>query len=111
MGLYVPGPYSTMMASDSPVDMADEHTDLRSMTGLMLALDAGESIETPQTVAGEFPGSKARAMGGALELVEQLEEAGYSAEREYVGVSFENPDAPKGYASTLHRIDVHISEE
>ena len=58
--------------------------------------------DEPRTLQGEFAGSKTRAMGHALEVVEMAAENDLDAEREYIG---EMDDFD------LHRIDIHIEKE
>jgi len=46
--------------------------------------DALEDLQEPRTIRLAFPSPEKLAMGGALKYVEDLEELGISAEREYV---------------------------
>jgi len=46
--------------------------------------DALRDLQEPRTIRLAFPGGRTLAMGGALKYVEDLEELGVSAEREYV---------------------------
>lgn len=63
---------------------------------------ARERLAEPRTLPMKFPGNRTRAMGHALVIIEDLEELGISAEREYHGVVLENE------AGTLHRIDISV---
>jgi hypothetical protein len=62
-----------------------------------------ERLHESRTVEKEFPGTRERAMGHALELIDDFHELGIDAELKYGGVSLETDEV------TLHRIDIIIS--
>lgn len=65
----------------------------------LIMQSTGQLSDEPRTVRGTFPGSKTRAMGHALEVVEIVEDHDLEAEREYIG-PVEGRDS--------HEIHVHI---
>lgn len=64
--------------------------------------EARERLAEPRTMEMKFPGSKDRAMGHALKIIEDLEELGINASREYHEVALSNDEG------TIHRIDIIV---
>lgn len=67
--------------------------------------DARARLAEPRTMEMQFPGSEDRAMGHALKIIEDLEELGINASREYQEVALSND------AGTIHRINIIVEGE
>jgi len=87
------------MSHEPAVDKAVQELKENEVADLIMEHCFSSIDETPRTIKGEFPGSRTRAMGHALEVVKMCNEDGVDAEREYIG-EVEDFD--------LHRIDIHI---
>ena len=84
---------------EQAVEQATADLQSNDIAGFIMATIHDSPSKEPRTLQGEFPGSKTRAMGHALEVVELAAEHGIDAEREYIG-EMDDYD--------LHRIDIHI---
>lgn len=98
--------------SNTDSDTSDEALDLYSAAALSTNIisakngdaAARERLAEPRTLPMKFPGNRKRAMGHALVIIEDLEELGIEAEREY----HEQLLPPKNGLGALNRIDIHI---
>lgn len=68
---------------------------------------ARDRLAEPRTIPMEFPGNRQRAMGHALVIIEDLEELGIRARREYQDQVME----PNEYGDGIHRIDIVVGDE
>lgn len=66
---------------------------------------ARERLAEPRTLRMKFPGSKQRAMGHALVIIEDLQLLGIEASREYE----QQVLPPKDGLGAIHRIDIHVA--
>ena len=82
------------------VEKAVQELNENEVVDFIMESTYGELSNEPRTIHGDFPGSKDRAMGHALEVVRIAEEAGLEAEREYVGQGDEYENQ--------HLINIHI---
>lgn len=104
---------STDMTNETADSMEEALDDLHSavvLSGDIISAKNGneaarERLAEPRTLPMRFPGNQDRAMGHALVLIEDLEELGIEAEREY----HEQVLPANEHAGALHRIDIHIS--
>lgn len=102
------------MSNNDTDTVEDALEDLASAAGLsgdIVAAKNGseasrERLAQPRTLKMEFPGNRERAMGHALVIIEDLEELGIEAEREYHEQV--KPPLPEHNVGALHRIDIHV---
>lgn len=93
---------------DKVADTANQLQDAVELSMLIVTALNGDSTSQERlealaadghVVTGEFPGSRQRALGHALKYVEDLEELGIDARREYVDET-----------EFGHRVDIHFGE-
>lgn len=88
-------------------EMSDSENEVVDVCFALPQIKNGHSPElydlTPgRVINGIYPGDRTRAMGHALYLVEQLDDVGIAADREYVG------EVDDKHVEEAHRIDVVI---
>lgn len=77
-----------------------EESGFVAMFDIAMRLANNDPPTEPETIVATFPGSRTRAMGHALALIERLESHDVEAEREYIEESDEFEDE--------HIIAIHI---